>query len=271
MRRRVWWLLASIVVIAISATAQTQNEQLLVKATQGRAFYSVDHLNWRLLKPGVILGSGVALRTDTGSTADLILKNSRTALRMTSDTELEVTKLYAVVVGNEVLADTVLNLKAGSLVGSQRKLAQPSRFDILFAGGAVTIRGTEYNVKANGTVVCISGQVAVSSNSGQSKVLVPAGSQLDSATGKVAPTSSDVLTSVKTDLDAVRASAQAFASPLMAVADKSQGNQSPNHGDGNDNGQGNDHDNGNGGGNGQGNSNGNGQGNGPGPGNGNKQ
>jgi hypothetical protein len=256
--------------LAISASAQFQSDQLLVRATQGHVVYSVDHVNWRPLQPGVSLKSGAVLRTDTGATADVILKNCRTALRLAPESELEVARLAAAVVGNEVVADTVLSLKAGSVTGSQRKLAKLSRFDILFPGGAVSIHGTEYNVGANGTVACITGEVAVNGSAGAS-VKVPAGSALNSTTGKVGPASPELLASVQPAIDAVRVTAAAFAAPLTAVADNGNGNTSPNHGVGNGNGQGNDHQNGNGGGNGNGNANGNGNGNGAGPGTGNGQ
>ena len=264
-------LVSSLMGLAISASAQFQSDQLQVRATQGHVIYSVDHVNWRPLEPGVSLKSGAILRTDAGATADVILKNCRTALRLAPESELEVARLAAAVVGNEVIADTVLNLKAGSVTGSQRKLAKPSRFDILFPGGAVTIHGTEYKVKASGTVACITGEVAVSGSSAGSSVKVPAGSALDSTTGKVGPASPELLASVQPEIDAVRVSAQAFAAPLTAVADNNNGNTSPNHGVGNGNGNGNDHQNGNGGGNGNGNANGNGNGDGAGPGTGNGQ
>jgi TrAA12-like/FecR protein len=274
-QRGVWWLIASVLALANTASAQFQNDQLRVKATEGRVVYSVDHVTWHSLEPGMALGSGAVLRTEAGSTVDVILKNCRTALRLAPDSELELAKLCAVVIGDEVIADTVLNLKAGSLIGSQRKLAKLSRFDILFPGGAVNIHGTEYEVKANGTVACITGEVSVRSSSSQAaapvNVLVPAGSALDSATGQVGPTSPQLLASVQPDINAVRETAKSLASPLMAVADKSNGNMSPNHGEGNGNGNGNDHDNGNGGGNGNGNANGNGNGDGDGPGTGNGQ
>jgi len=226
------------------------------------------------LQPGMALGSGTTLRTETGAAVDVILKNCRTALRLAPDSELEVAQLSAVVIGDEVIADTVLNLKAGSLIGSQRKLAKPSRFEILFPGGAVAIHGTEYKVKASGTVACITGEVAVKSSSAQAapvSVLVPAGSALDSATGKVGPTSPELLASVQPEIAAVRVTAQALETTLVAASDNGNGNMSPNHGVGNGNGNGNDHDNGNGGGNGNGNANGNGNGTGAGPGTGNGQ
>src|SRR5262245_37664302 len=181
MQRRVWWLAAS--VLAISASAQFQNDQLLVKSTEGRVVYSVDHATWRPLRAGATLGSGAVLRTEAGATADVILKNCRTALRLAPDSELEVAKLSAVVIGDEVVSDTVLKLKAGSVIGSQRKFAKLSRFEILYPRGAVAIHGTEYKVNANGTVACITGEVSVRNSA--ANVRVPAGTALDSATGKV--------------------------------------------------------------------------------------
>src|ERR1017187_9587354 len=71
------------------ASAEIQSGEVLVKAVHGVATYSTDHVTWRPLQPDLILKRGAVLKTGADATADLVMEDSGTALRMTPDTELE--------------------------------------------------------------------------------------------------------------------------------------------------------------------------------------
>ena len=109
------------------------------------------------------LGKGVELKTGPQSTADLEFDYSGTALRLRPNSLLELARLDEMVIEENTIIDTRLNLKSGSLVGSQRKLAKPSTFTIMTPNGSATIKGTEYLVASDGAVTCFRGEVAVNS------------------------------------------------------------------------------------------------------------
>lgn len=123
--------------------------------------YSAEHSTWSALKPGMTLREGESLRTGPDSTADLEFKYSGTALRLKSNSRLELVKLDEMVAGEDAIIDTHLNLKSGSVVGSQGKLAPPSTFTIATPNDSAIIQGTECSVAANGAVACFRGEVAV--------------------------------------------------------------------------------------------------------------
>jgi hypothetical protein len=201
------------------ASAEIQSGEVLVKAVHGTATYSTDHATWRPLQADLILERGAVLKTGADATADLIMEDSGTALRMIPNTELEVAKLNTELAGEQLVTETTLNLKSGAIIGSQRKLSKPSRFDINIPGGVATIRGTEYLVRADGAVTCISGKVEVEYTApGNGKcnqptvesAQVPAGYSFNPATGSVVPTTPAYLKNIIADVNAVRDFARVF-------------------------------------------------------------
>ncbi len=195
-----------IVVCLFALSAEAQSGELFIKSVQGTATCSMDHSSWTALKPGMVLGKGAELKTGPDSTADLEFDYSGTALRLRPDSLLELARMDEVVAGENVITDTRLNLKAGSVVGSQRKLATPSTFTITTPNGSATIRGTEYLVTSAGAVTCFRGEVAVNSSRQGSPISaeVPAGFSFNPATGQVAATASANLMSSSHDMQAVR-------------------------------------------------------------------
>jgi hypothetical protein len=166
----------------------------------------MDHSSWAPLVPGMVLGKGAELETGPGATADVEFEYSGTVIRLRPDSVLELARMDEVVAGENVITDTRLNLKAGSLIGSQRKLAKPSTFTITTPNGSATIRGTEYLVTAAGVVTYFRGEVAVNSSrpGSPTSAEVPAGFSFNPATGQVAATASANLLSSSHDMQAVR-------------------------------------------------------------------
>ncbi len=201
------WILA---LMCVSATAsERQSGGLTIKSVQGTANYSMDHSSWTALKPGMVLGKDAELKTGPDSTADLEFEDSGTVLRLRPDSLLELTRLDEVVAEENVIIDASLNPEAGSILGSQRKLAKPSTFTITTPNDAATIRGTEYLVTSAGAVTCYRGEVAVtSSHPGNPKSAeVPAGFSFNPATGQVAATGSANLANSSRDNQTVRENA----------------------------------------------------------------
>src|SRR5437016_819558 len=190
-------LISSLVALSIvSSHAQVQSGQVFIKAVSGDTTYSSND-KWQALKENTVLKGGTILKTGSNSTIDLILQYNGTVLRLTPDSMLALDKLNKESAGEEVITETSLKLLTGSLVGSQRKLASPSTFTINVAGGTVTIKGTEYVVRADGAVSTLSGEVHViynlPGNKGSVQVDIPAGSSFNPATGQVVTTTSAYL------------------------------------------------------------------------------
>jgi hypothetical protein len=169
---------------------------------------------WAPLKSGTTLNRGARIRTGDDSTVDLVLQYNGSVLRLAPDSELHFDKLNKQSAGDDLITETSLNLVSGSLIGSQRKLATPSTFAITIPGGVATIKGTEYLVRSDGAVTCLSGSVTViynlPGNGGSVKVTVPAGYSFDPKTGQVVKTTPAFLKNIIADVDTVRNNAQVF-------------------------------------------------------------
>lgn len=220
-----------------TASAQTESADIRITAVQGTAMYSTDHEHWLPLQADYVLGPGAILKTERDSTVDLILKQSSTVLRMMPETVLESTKMERTIAGEQIITETSLALKSGGIVGSQRKLARPSQFDIALPGGMATIRGTEYVIRADGAVSCLTGEVSVNynlpGNGGSVKVEVPAGFSFDPATGKVVATTAAFLANLIQDIKTVRENAQTFKvgrATLVVKADDDEVSPTKGHG-----------------------------------------
>ena len=226
--------LVALSVFSISTSkAEIQSGQVLIQAVKGVATYSTG-ARWQPLKENMTVGRGVVIKTDAGSTVDLILKHSGTVLRLTPNCTLSFDKLNKEVAGEEVITETSLNLIEGSIVGSQRKLASPSTFEINVPGGVATIKGTEYLVRADGAVTCVSGSVTVHYNlpqgGGSVQVKVPSGYSFNPATGQVVATSPAFLQNIIADINTVRENAQVFKAGGATVVVKPEGVVSPTKG-----------------------------------------
>lgn len=193
--------------------AEWQGAEVLVKSVHGRGSYCVDKMNWLPLAPNVTLRQGAVLRTDGNSTADVVMNSSGTALRLIPSTLLEVKQLDKEVAGEEVITRTLLELRAGGLIGSQRKLERPSTFQIQTRAGTVNIGRTKYLVLADGTVRCVAGSLWVASNiegNVEPEIAVPAGFSFDPGTGALAGIEPAILTTMVADVDAVHQNAKSL-------------------------------------------------------------
>jgi len=219
-------LLSFNLVSVLSSKAELQSGQVLIQAVKGVATYSTGG-KWVSLKENTTVGRGTTIKTDADSTVDLILQYSGTVLRLTPNSTLSFDKLNKEAAGEDMITETSLNLVEGSIVGSQRKLASPSTFQINVPGGVATIKGTEYLVRADGAVTCVSGSVSVNynlpNNGGSVKVIVPAGYSFNPATGQVIATSPAYLQNIIADINTVRQNAQVFKAGGATVVVKPEG------------------------------------------------
>lgn len=201
---------ALILIFAFSLSAQISSAQVDVKMVKGDVTFSTKENAANLLREGASVGQGATIKTSSGATADLVFQDSGTVLRLLPNTELELAKLNKTQTGEQTVSETSVRLLSGTVIGSQRKLAVPSHFDIITRRSVATITGTEYIVRASGDVTVLSGSVSVnyldysSDHQGMAQVIVPKGSSFDSATLQIAATPPQILRNLNPDINRVR-------------------------------------------------------------------
>lgn len=200
--------------LALSLHGGVQSGEVQVRSVTGKADYSTDGLTWTALKSGAQLSSGTIVRTESKSTVDMVLKYNGSVWRLSPDSRLKLEKLATRTAGEETITETRLNLEAGTLVGSQRKLAKPSVLEIAMQNGMAVIRGTEYVINADGAVSVLDGVVSVNYNlpgaGGSVKVTILAGFTFDPALGLVVPTTAQYLQNIIADVNTVKKNAEVF-------------------------------------------------------------
>jgi hypothetical protein len=232
------WLGVSVLLIAGSFTVQADNSaRVNIKAVSGLATCSTNGTLFQPLHAGDVALPGSTIKTEAGATVDLILQDSGTVLRLLPDSTLLLAKLNKQNAGEQLVSDTSLKLLKGSVIGSQRKLAVPSHFDIALPSGVATIVGTEYVINADGAVSVLSGAVSINynlpGNQGSVKVSIPQGFTFDPATGQVVPTSAQFLQNIIADVDTVKQNAQTFKAGGATIVVKPEDYVSPTKSKGN--------------------------------------
>jgi len=147
--------------LATNVQAQVQQGKAVVRAIQGTADYSVAGGPWQKLNVGKVLTSGAIVKTAAGSYVDLFLGVNGPVVRVTESTELGLDTLLFEQTGTETVIETKLDLRNGRILGNVKKLAAASKYEVKTPVSTVGIRGTEYNISADGTVHCISGEILV--------------------------------------------------------------------------------------------------------------
>jgi hypothetical protein len=163
---------AFMAITAVPAQAAPQEVKATVFNLKGTANYQdAGGGEWKPVKNGTTLGSGATIKTDPGSTADLQVGKDKT--RVQSGTTLKIDKLTSEKKGGETVTDTQFDLKAGNIIGNVSKKSVGSNYSVKTASGVAGIRGTIYNIYANGIVECVEGSIEVNFNG--VKYQVPAG------------------------------------------------------------------------------------------------
>jgi hypothetical protein len=208
---------------------------------------------WQPLKIGVILKSGAVIQTAAGSYADLVLNNSEAkitaspmatsvsyggysqatatqdAVRLFENTVLGIDQLAVTQTGADRVTETQLDLKAGRILGTVKKLSAASKYEVKIPNGVAGIRGTIYTLSADGVLSVLSGSVVFAYIAPDGTVLtqvVTAGQEFDSRTGQLTAISQD-------DKDNYTAMAQVFVTsnePIVFVNDPRVESVSPHHG-----------------------------------------
>ena len=147
--------------LTLTVQAQTQQGQAQVQAITGSADYSEGGGTWTQLRVGKMLKAGTVVRTAAGSQVDLYLRKNGPVVRLVENTTLALDKLLFEDTGADTVIETQLDLKAGRILGAVDKMAAASKYEVKTPNSVTGIRGTKYDISANGKVVVVDGWVMV--------------------------------------------------------------------------------------------------------------
>ena len=82
-------------------------------------------------------------------------------VRIWENTLLGIDKLTATETGADVVTETQLDLKAGHIFGMVKKMSAASKYEVKIPNGVAGIRGTVYDISAEGVVKVLSGSVVL--------------------------------------------------------------------------------------------------------------
>ena len=130
---------------------------------------------WLPLQTGEMLKSGAVVKTGAKSRADLFLGINGSMLRLAANTELKFTRLAIEQSPIEPIAQTEMELISGRVIGNVRKLPMGSSYVIKTPKGVAKVKGTVYDINADGELIVVSGKVKYTDRTNGREVLIAAG------------------------------------------------------------------------------------------------
>ncbi len=176
-------LVASGVALAMVSTLAAQTDQASAKVVRlkGSARYKIGSNTWQPLKRGDVFKAGALIETGgDGSYVDLVLGEGgpppvlhpasaemltyhptaeQNMVRIWENSRLGLDKLTCTETGADVVTETQLDLQAGHIFGSVRKLSAASRYEVKIPNAVASIRGTLYDIYVEGVVKVVVGSV----------------------------------------------------------------------------------------------------------------
>lgn len=133
-----------------------------VRGVRGTANYSTDRgSSWKDLRVGTKLKQNSIVRTAPGGTVDLYLGDNGPVVRVTENTTMGIDRLTVDNSGPEKVIETQLDLRSGRILGNVKHLAAASKYEVKTPQGVAGIRGTRYDISADGRVRITEGQAVV--------------------------------------------------------------------------------------------------------------
>ena len=130
---------------------------------------------WLPLQTGEMLKTGAVVKTGAKSQADLFLGVNGSMLRLAANTELKFTRLAIEQSPIEPIAQTEMELISGRVIGNVRKLPMGSSYVIKTPKGVAKVKGTVYDINADGELIVLSGKVKYTDRANGKEVLVASG------------------------------------------------------------------------------------------------
>jgi len=249
-------LIVGAVALAMVSTLAAQNVRegaATVARIKGPARYTTGNNVWQPLKVGVVLKPGTIVQTSTqkGSFVDVVLSGGsasvpqpaiykpsipssmsssmayqpraeQNVVRIWENSALGIDKLASQETGMERVTDTQLDLKTGHISGSVKKMSAASKYEVKLPNGVAGIRGTLYDIFAEGIIKVRVGSVVlawVDPKTGNVVTQVVSGGQgYDARTGVISPLSPSDMSS----LDALSAGLLVVGTeaPLILTRDR---------------------------------------------------
>ena len=155
--------LAASVLLSASAQAETKHNRAVVRAIHGSGAQVSNNKgqSWNPAKVGQFLGASSVVKTSGDTTVDLFLGDNGPVVRVTPDTSMGIDKLDVDNTGIEKVIETQLDLRSGRILGSVKKMAAASKYEVKTPVGVAGIRGTEYSIDARGRVTIVTGSAVV--------------------------------------------------------------------------------------------------------------
>ncbi|HEV2327582.1 MAG TPA: FecR domain-containing protein [Verrucomicrobiae bacterium] len=226
--RKIQLLAACGLMVAWALGARAMNDikpaAVTVVNIDGQARYSVDGKSWHPLVAGKILHQGAVVETAAGSSCDLVLSGTpvpfarkspspsgspdlavapdpnvrglvaskpmaqQNIIHMSADTMLAIDKLTVVDTGADTVSDTELDLRAGKIFASVKKMSSSSQYIIKLPNGVAGIRGSSGSLSSDGSAQWLHGEIIISfigSNGQPHVVVVHGGFEYNPQTGQI--------------------------------------------------------------------------------------
>jgi hypothetical protein len=206
-------LVVCAVALAMVSTLAAQGvTQLSAKVVRlkGDARYATGPRAGQYLKVGDVIAPGSVIQTASNSRLDLLMGESsapvnkptpgdtlsytptaeQNVVRVWENTLLGLDKMTETQTGADVVTGTQLDLKAGHIFGSVKKMSAASKYEIKIPNGVAGIKGTTFDISAEGLLKVRSGCVVLAyvGPDGTTPVQpVNANQMFDSRTGALTP------------------------------------------------------------------------------------
>jgi len=162
--------------------AQTVNQGAAkVLRIKGAARYKINGADWQQLNVGDVVKPGTLIQTAEKSRVDFALGGASVPIpragasealsyrpaveqdvaRMWENTLLGIDKLTETKTGADVVTETQLDLRAGHIFATVKKMSAASKFEIKIPNGVAGIRGTVVDISAEGLVKVLEGSVVL--------------------------------------------------------------------------------------------------------------
>jgi len=184
--------LAAAMVTSLAAQTAIDGSAKVIRKS-GDARFKVGGGDWQPLHVGDVLKAGTLIQTGKapGSYVDVILgeaggntipapvafkpsiptstpafsyqggSGAQNVVRVWQDSILGIDKLTSQGTGADEVSETQLDLKAGRVTGSVKKMSAASKYEVKLPNGVAGIRGTVYDITADGVIRVASGSVVV--------------------------------------------------------------------------------------------------------------
>jgi len=227
-------LVAGAVALAMVSSVAAQNANVgraKVVRMKGQARFTTGNGVWQPLKVGDVLKPGTVIQTamERGSYVDLVLgegragwigdvgsagssssasaspmanyqaKGQQNMVRVWENTALGIDKLTSMQTGADEVSETQLDLKTGRITGSVKKMSAASKYEIKLPNGVAGIRGTLYDITADGVVRVVDGSVVIAYMAADGSVttkVVTGGNKFDARTGEISKMTSGEINSI---------------------------------------------------------------------------